>query len=380
VRDYDGREAVGWWGALDPIPITVLEEFAVSRGGRLRIEVENDPWDSLIKYQHGIPVDLGGTLELTFASDVDAATQVGRTLRIFDWSGVNPAGKFQVRVPPSTLWDTSKLYTAGEVAVLPAASDVTVPPGSSYVAGGLRADSLTLAGNGSRLAIAPTGAAIAASKLSALNIAEGATLDLTDNQLIIDYAGTSPADRVREHILSGRGGPGPGGVWTGSGITSSTAATENAAAPDSRSLGYADNAAMPLGSYTTFHGEPVDASSVLIAFTRTGDANLDGVVNDDDVTIVGATYAPGVPQPSWAIGDFNYNGFVDDDDVTLLGAFYDPGALPVIGPPAEPGANGTRAATSHAVSAVPEPATAMLALLALAVAAAVARVHVRRRQ
>ena len=34
-----------------------------------------------------------------------------------------------------------------------------------------------------------------------------------------------------------------------------------------------------------------------MAFTRTGDANLDGLVNDDDVTIVGATYAPGVPQP-----------------------------------------------------------------------------------
>jgi hypothetical protein len=86
---------------------------------------------------------------------------------------------------------------------------------------------------------------------------------------------------------------------------------------------------MPLGPYTTFHGAPVDDTSILIAFTRTGDANLDGAVNDDDVTIVGATYAPGVPQPSWALGDFDYNGFVDDDDVTLLGAFYDPSAAPL---------------------------------------------------
>ena len=66
-----------------------------------------------------------------------------------------------------------------------------------------------------------------------------------------------------------------------------------------------------------------------MAFTRTADANLDGVVNDDDVTIVGASYAPGVAGASWAVGDFDYNGFVDDDDVTLLGVLYDPGAPPL---------------------------------------------------
>ena len=48
----------------------------------------------------------------------------------------------------------------------------------------------------------------------------------------------------------------------------------------------------------------------------------------DDVTIVGATYAPGVANASWAAGDFDYNGFIDDDDVTLLGALYDPTVSP----------------------------------------------------
>jgi hypothetical protein len=63
---------------------------------------------------------------------------------------------------------------------------------------------------------------------------------------------------------------------------------------------------------------------VLIALARTGDANLDGAVSDDDVTIVGATYAPGTPNSQWALGDFDYNGFVNDEDVTLLGAYYQP--------------------------------------------------------
>jgi hypothetical protein len=87
----------------------------------------------------------------------------------------------------------------------------------------------------------------------------------------------------------------------------------------------------------------VDNTSLLIAYTRTGDANLDGLVGDDDITVLGATYAPGVPNASWALGDFDYNGFVDDDDVTLLGAFYDPGAQPLF------------AQSAHTVSAVPEP-------------------------
>jgi hypothetical protein len=118
---------------------------------------------------------------------------------------------------------------------------------------------------------------------------------------------------------------------------------------------------MPLGPYTTFRGQPVDETSLLIAYTRTGDANLDGLVNDDDITIIGATYAPGVPQPSWALGDFDYNGFVDDDDVTLLGVFYDPSATPVPAPKV----------TEATMVAVPEPGTLVslsVALLVLFVA------------
>jgi hypothetical protein len=111
----------------------------------------------------------------------------------------------------------------------------------------------------------------------------------------------------------------------------------------------------------------VDDTSLLIAYVRTGDANLDGVVNDDDVTIVGATYAPGVPQPSWALGDFDYNGFVDDDDITLLGAFYDPSAEPLITPAALGSGEGVSGA---GVAAVPEPGTLVLLgiLLALTIA------------
>jgi hypothetical protein len=176
-----------------------------------------------------------------------------------------------------------------------------------------------------------------------------ATLDLTDSGIILDYpaAGPNPAADVRARIIAGRGAPGLIGTWDGKGITSSA----SAAAADSTSVGYAVNGDMPLGPLTTYGGLPVDPSSVIVRHTRTGDANLDGVVNDDDVTIVGAVYAPGVANANWANGDFDYNGFVDDDDVTLLGALYNPSLPPI---PAAPPAG---------VAAVPEPSTWLMLTL-----------------
>ena len=64
----------------------------------------------------GIPVTLGGTLELTFAADVNLASQVGRTFDLFDWTGVSPSGTFAVSSPYR--WDLSNLYTTGEITLV----------------------------------------------------------------------------------------------------------------------------------------------------------------------------------------------------------------------------------------------------------------------
>jgi hypothetical protein len=173
------------------------------------------------------------------------------------------------------------------------------------------------------------------------------TFDLTNNTVIVDFDGDgeSTVSAIRRQIVSGRGGPGLDGHWSGNGITSSTVAQDVLADPNSTSIGYAVNGQMPLGPMDNIGGQPIDLTSVLIRYTKTGDANLDGVVGDEDVTILGATYAPGVPQAQWALGDFDYNGFVDDTDVTLLGVFYDPSAPPL-----------AMSTTEMPVAAVPEPA------------------------
>jgi hypothetical protein len=207
--------------------------------------------------------------------------------------------------------------------------NTTLRPAARLETSRLMQGAITL-GENSRLTLLPGGEA---SRITSLTLSPGAALDLTSGALVVDYSGVSPAATIREAILGGRGGPGMGASWTGPGITSSTAAAANQTAPESRSVGYAENALLPLGRYTNFRGVAVDDTAILIAYTRTGDANLDGFVNDDDVTIVGATYAPGVTGAHWALGDFDYNGFVDDEDVTLLGALYDPVAGPLSVPP-----------------------------------------------
>jgi hypothetical protein len=180
-----------------------------------------------------------------------------------------------------------------------------------------------------------------------------ATLDVTDSALVLDYAdaASNPSADVRSRIVVGRGNTDLLGSWDGKGITSSTAQAD----PSTFSVGWANNADLPLGPYTDFRGQAVDDTSVLIRGTKMGDANLDGVVNDDDVTIVGATYGM-TEGATWALGDFTYDGAVNDDDVTLIGALYDPSAAPLPAPVASAGA----------VAAVPEPSTALLLVIAAA--------------
>jgi hypothetical protein len=147
-------------------------------------------------------------------------------------------------------------------------------------------------------------------------------LDLKNNALIWDYTDVNPAQtKVRNWIIAGRGGVGLDKTWNGQGITSSTA---GARALNSRSIAYADNATLPLGALTTFMGHAIDNTTVIARYTVTADTNLDGTVNADDNTVVGAQYAPGFGKPFWAKGDVDYNGFVDNDDATLLGTYYNP--------------------------------------------------------
>jgi hypothetical protein len=102
--------------------------------------------------------------------------------------------------------------------------DIVVSGGAELLTIGFKRASLSLE-QGSKETILPNGKT---SMLTSLVVGEGATFDISNNALVIDYSGTSPVATVRETILSGRGGAGLGKGWNGTGITSSAAAAANA--------------------------------------------------------------------------------------------------------------------------------------------------------
>jgi hypothetical protein len=118
-----------------------------------------------------------------------------------------------------------------------------------------------------------------------------------------------------------------------------------------RAIGYADASA--IGSPATFLGEDIDGTSVLVRFTVTGDADLNGIVNIGDFSLLAANFNT---TSVWSGGDFNYSGTTDITDFALLASNFNT-SLPIGLPRVS----------------VPEPAVVVLA----AILAAIRRRRVR---
>ncbi len=206
-------------------------------------------------------------------------------------------------------------------------------------------------------------------------VSTGALFDLADARLIVQFgSNSSPLTSTRASIVAGRNGTDfAAGDWQGTGGISSSAAAPggigdgtNGGDGVSFAIGYVENSFLPqlgLPSYTAFGGQTVDGGSMLIRFTKGADANLDGRVNSDDVTIVGALFnSAGTGE--WFLGDFDYDGICESDDVTVLGALYDPTA-PALGAAQLEAQYGNEFAAAFArgqslKSSVPEPGTGAL--------------------
>jgi hypothetical protein len=167
-------------------------------------------------------------------------------------------------------------------------------------------------------------------------------IDLAQNHLIVDHAaGDNGAafNNVAILIAGGRNG----GAWNGGGLISSSARTD---APGTTGLGMIASADY---APDTFGGLPVDESSVLVKYTRLGDANLDGTTNINDFAQLAANFNQ---SGGWNRGDFNYDFTANISDFALLAANFNQSVSPAGLP--RPGA-------------VPEPAgIAMFAIASLA--------------
>ncbi|MGD9634448.1 MAG: pentapeptide repeat-containing protein [Pirellulales bacterium] len=116
VRDYDANPAGGVVPASGPLPIVVDQHLTMDSAGMLQFVLEADSWNSTISFASGVEVTRAGRLELLFADETNAAGQIGRTFKLFDWTGVNPTGTFSVVSPYR--WDLSHLYSTGAVTLL----------------------------------------------------------------------------------------------------------------------------------------------------------------------------------------------------------------------------------------------------------------------
>lgn len=154
--------------------------------------------------------------------------------------------------------------------------------------------SLSIAGS---LISAPNGSSGLGIRTSNLSITGSGTLDLTNNDLILDYAGASQLGAVESSI--------------GSRLISSTPISLTTLgameASEYRAL---------WGQNAPFDNEPVAGSAVLVKFTWNGDANFSGTVSFDDYVRIDIGFPTSLT--GWVNGDFNRSGRTDFDDYVLI--------------------------------------------------------------
>jgi hypothetical protein len=211
------------------------------------------------------------------------------------------------------------------------------------------------------------------SRVQVLNLLNSTSkLDITNNAVVVDWLfredpanpsintnpSLTPLTGIAAEITSAYNGGGAN-AWTGVGLTSSQA---NA---NTHAVGWAESTA--LTTIPAIFGT-VDGSSVLIRFTRYGDADLSGNVNSDDFNRLATNF--GLTGKVWSDGNFNYDplGAVDSDDFNLLATSF---GLAATGPNGEV----TPQDWAALAAAVPEPGT--LGLLGLGALATLPR---RRRR
>jgi hypothetical protein len=216
--------------------------------------------------------------------------------------------------------------------VLSMSGGLTINTGAAatVTAGQLQVDSISGSGSltiGIGATVQLMGGPSLASRITTLALA--GTLDVGTSSLTIDYTGPSPLPTILDQIRAARATG-----WTGNGITSSALVAGD-------------------GSTTVAAGETPGDTSILIRYTKVGDANLDGTVDFNDLVCLAQNYNTTPGDGAWPHGDFNDDGSVDFADLAAMAQNYN------VNLPAD---------FTVALAAVPEPASlaSIAALLCLA--------------
>ena len=128
--------------------------------------------------------------------------------------------------------------------------------------------------------------------------AGGGRIDVGTGRIDVAVGGITEAD-LRADVIAGRSGgtfSGTSGIMTTGGKASLTSAN-------------------PVVGYRVLAN-----GSAIVAWAAYGDSNLDGAVNNTDVSLVnnGGKFGTGGTTSTWSQGDYNYSGAVNSTDISLL--------------------------------------------------------------
>jgi autotransporter-associated beta strand protein len=315
-------------------------------------------------------VDEGGNHTISAPVALATTTTVAITSgSVFSLSG-NISGTGALAVGPLTLPNSEGASNGTGTLVLSGTNSYS--GGTSVSAGTLLLDAaaslpqnkaLTITGGnvvlvtsitaGSQSANVPTTPPTSSVNISTLSISGSGTLNINNNHIIINYgSGADPIASIASWIADGAYGSGTTVTWTGTGITSSAAASN-----PNYGIGYAD---------ANDPGNPAGLASgqIEIMYTLLGDANLDGKVNGSDFNLMATNFNQAVTA-GWDKGDFNYDGKVNGNDFVLLAANFNQFASQsAISSADETALDAFAAANGISLTSVPEPASSGLLLVA----------------
>ncbi len=355
-----GVSVIGGTLEIDGAGTLASGSFLAVSGGKLRFNLTSGAptvGSGVIAAVSG-----GGTLEL--AGSVSALGVASGSL-----SGVAAIVNNSQAATVGGLHVTGTNQQAGKIT---GSGTVVVESGASLTAYAIRQTALSINGTGT-VALLPSGSGSISHPTSPNNTNYGSNvaslslggttnnwtgkLDIGNNGLVIQYgAGSDPYATIVNMIKSAYGT----GTWTGDGITSSlAAAAANSSAP--LNIGLRDFKPGQNGDPASilFAGQTIATSAVLVRLTYMDDLILAGDMLQGNATSdalrFAANYGTGT---TWSVGDLNHDGAINTSDALIFAANY------VVGLPSLDGTTGNAAALGGA-TAVPEPASAALAVLGM---------------
>ena len=327
-----------WTNSQVPSGVGATADFRTVITGNVTINLPTPKTVGTINFDDASRYTLAGSaITLDAASGNSSINVASGNHTIQSAITLNDATTFRVLDPSSVLTISGQLNGNGKA--------ITKEGNGRVDVNNLRAGSLAV--NKGTLAVVPNGTSAGTSKVNSLTIANGPRLDLNNNNLIIDYSGASPIGSFNGSVYTGvtfyLSTAFNGGTWNHGGIATSMPDGGN----NTLGIAEASDVLKLSGTQTAlWSGQTVDATSLLIKYTYTGDTNLDGRVNIDDYVRLDFAHSIGNIS-GYTNGDFNYDGAVDIDDYTVIDYYITTQGLQIT----------TDGAPLAGTAAVPEPAS-----------------------